>query len=189
MDIDTKELAEIKTQVSGVQMAANSLYVNNQKEADEATLLLKNIKEAEKFVTAKKEEITRPLMKSLSSVRDLFKPIELNLQDATKTIKAKILAWTIEEQDKKDKEQAKIAARVEKGTMRSDTAAAKLEAINKESPKSNLRTLKKVRVVDETAIPREYLIPDMIKITEAILRHGENIPGVEMYEEKQIIAK
>lgn len=189
MDINTKELAEIKSQVSIVQQQANSLSVNNQQEADEATALLKNVKQAEKFLTEKKEEITKPLMKSLSAVRDLFKPLELNIADATKTIKAKILAWTIEEQDKKDKEQARIAARVEKGTMRADTAAAKLENISKDAPKSNVRTLKKVRIVDETAIPREWLVPNMIAITQAVLKDNITIPGVEIYEEKSITAR
>ena len=189
MDINTKELAEIKSQVSVVQQQANSLSVNNQQEADEATALLKSVKEAEKFLISRKEEITKPIMKGLSAIRDVFKPMELNIADATKTIKAKILAWTIEEQDKKDKEQARIAARVERGTMRDDTAANKLAEIKEASPKSNIRTLKKVRIVDEFAVPREYLTVDMIKVTQAVLKDNITIPGVEMYEEKGIIAR
>lgn len=189
MDLDTKELAEIKTQVSGVQIAANALSVCNQAEADLATSLLHDVKQAQKVLDEKKTGITRPLMQSLSQIRELFKPLESNLADATSIIKSKILAWTIEEQDKKDKEQAKIAARVEKGTMRADTAANKLETISKESPKSNIRTLKKVRIIDETVIPREYLIVDMIKVTEAVLRQGAVIPGVEIFEDKQIVAR
>lgn len=187
--MDEKELTEVKQQVSNVQLAANSLSVTNQEESDKATALLKQVKEAEKFMTAKKEEITRPLMSSLAKIRDLFKPIEGNLADATKTIKAKILAWTIEEQDKKEKEAARISARVEKGTMKAETAANKLETISKDAPKSNLRIIKKVRVVDEMAIPREYLVPNMTMITEAVLRQGASIPGVEVYEEKSIVAR
>lgn len=184
----SQELAEIKSQVSGVQMAANALNVSNQAEMDLATKLLHDVKQAEKIVTAKKEEITRPLMKSLSNVRDLFKPIELNIADAIKTIKAKMLAWQIEEEEKVEKEKTRIAARVEKGTMRADTAAGKLEAVG-DGPKSNVRTLKKVRVVDETIIPREYLTPNLTLITEDILRKGVTIAGCEIYEEKQIVAK
>ena len=187
--MDDKELTEVKQQVSLVQQQANSLSVNNQQEADEATVILKRVKDAEKFMTAKKEEITRPLMASLAKVRDLFKPIEGNLADATKIIKSKILAWTIEEQDKKDKDAARVAARVERGTMKAETAAEKIETISKTAPKSNLRIVKKVRIVDETAIPREYLVPNMTMITEAILRQGAVIPGVETYEEKSIIAR
>jgi len=187
--MNDKELTEVKQQVSLVQQQANSLSVNNQQEADEATVLLKQVKEAEKFMLSKKEEITRPLMASLAKVRDLFKPIEGNLADATKIIKSKILAWTIEEQDKKDKDAARVAARVEKGTMKAETAAAKIETISKDAPKSNLRIVKKIRIVDETAIPREYLVPNMTMINEAILHQGAVIPGVETYEEKSIIAR
>ena len=187
--MNDKELTEVKQQVSLVQQQANSLSVNNQQESDEATALLKQVKEAEKFMLSKKEEITRPLMASLAKVRDLFKPIEGNLADATKIIKSKILAWTIEEQDKKDKDAARVAARVEKGTMKAETAAAKIETISKDAPKSNLRIVKKTRIVDETAIPREYLVPNMTMINEAILHQGAVIPGVETYEEKSIIAR
>lgn len=187
--INDKELVEIKQQVSVVQLKANSLSVNNQQEADIATELLHEVKQAEKFLDNLKTGITRPLMNSLSQVRDLFRPQESNLADATKIIKSKILAWTIEEQDKKDKEQAKIAARVERGTMRADTASQKLANIQEDAPKSNIRTLRKVRITDEFAVPREYLIVDMIKVTEAVLRQGLVIPGVEVYNEKSIIAK
>lgn len=189
MDIDTKELTEIKSQVSVVQLKANALNIENQMDADVATELLHNVKQAQKALDEKKTGITRPLMQSLSQIRELFKPLESNLADATSIIKSKILAWTIEEQDKKDKEQARIAARVEKGTMRADTAASKLETISKDEPRTNMRTLKKVRIVDDTVIPREWLVPDMIRITEAVLRQGLVIPGIECYEEKSIIAK
>lgn len=183
-----KEIIEVKTKISNVQLAANSLNIENQMDADVATQLLHDVKQAEKFLDEKKTSITRPLMKSLSTIREMFKPLELNLLDANKTIKAKILAYTIEEQERIEKEKAKIAGKVEKGLMKAETAAGKLETIG-DGPKSNIRTLKKVRVVDETLIPREYLEPSMVRITEAVLRKGESIPGIEIYEEKQIIAK
>lgn len=184
-----QQLTEIKKQVSVVQLKANSLSVNNQQEADIATELLHEVKQAEKFLDTLKTGITRPLMQSLLTIRDLFRPQESNLKDANQIIKSKILAWTIEEQDKKDKEQAKIADRVSRGTMRADTAANKLANIQEDAPKSNIRTLKKVRIVDETAIPREWLEPSMVRITQAVLKEGITIPGVELYEDKQIVAR
>lgn len=188
MQIETKELAEIKSQVSGVQIAANNLSVNNQTDMDLATDLLHNVSKVEKLIIERKESVTKPLMKSLAAVRDLFKPLEIGYSEAKKTIKAKILAYTIEEDDRITKEKNRISARVERGTMRADTAAGKLEAVG-EGPKSNIRTLKKVRIVDETIIPREWLEPSMTRITEAVLRQNMIIPGVEIFEERVIVAK
>ncbi len=188
MEIQTQELTEIKSQVLGVQQAAQALVVNSVESMNMATELLSNVSKVEKFITNRKEEITRPLMKSLASLRDLFKPLELGHADAKKTIKAKMLAYQIEEEDRIQKEKDKITKRVEKGTMRADTAVSKLENVG-EAPKSNMRETKKVRVIDETAIPREYMVPNLIAITEAILRKNETIPGVEMYIEKSIVAR
>lgn len=189
MEIKQQELQEIKQQVSVVQLQANALNVTNQDESDVATELLHNVKQAEKFIDEKKTSITRPLMQSLASIRDLFKPLESNLKDANQIIKSKILAWTIEEQDKKDKEAERLAKRVEKGTMKASTAANKLATINEASPKSNVRSRTILDITDETIIPREWLVPDRIKITEALKRQGAVIPGCCLKEIKEVFAK
>ncbi len=188
MELEQKELAEIKTQVITVQDKAMALQVSSQAEMDYATEVLHNVKQAEKYLDERKTNITRPLMKSLSSIRELFKPLELQLSETTKIIKSKMLAYQIEEEARIQKEKDRISARVERGTMLASTAAGKLEAVG-DGPKSNIRTLKKVRIIDETIIPREWLEPSMIRITEAVIRKGIEIPGVEVYSEKQIVAK
>lgn len=182
------EMSEYRTQILTVQKMANELRIESVDDLSKATDLLKTVSDGEKLITSRKEEITRPLMKALASGRDLFKPIELGFADAKKVIKSKMLAFQIEEEERIAKETARTEARVAKGTMKAETAAAKLEKIGT-APKMNTRTLVKVRVVDETLIPREYLVPDMTKITEAVLRQGASIPGVEKYEEKIVAVR
>ena len=196
MDLKSKELVEIKQQVSTVQQSAMSLVVENKEDMAKATDALHNVWMAEKFIEEKKKNITSPLMKSLSAIRELFKPMELNLADANKTIKAKMLAWQIEEDDRISKEQARIEKRVLKGTMKAETAAGKLESLGEVNAgsqgqvgKSSIREVRKVRITDEQAIPREYMVPNMTMITEAIIRQGLTISGVELYVEKQIVSR
>lgn len=191
-----EEIDIVKREVITVQKAANDFQITSDTDLAMSADILKQITEGEKLMTSRKEEITRPLMTSLSSVRDLFKPLELGFADAKKTIKSKILAYQIEQDEKAEKERAKIAAKVEKGTMRAGTAAGKMESIvdsaksvEGASGKLSVRILQKVRVVDEYAIPREYLVVDMTKITEAVLKQGITIPGVERYEEKSIASR
>ena len=191
-----KEMTEIKSQISNVQKAANNLQINTKADMEVGADLLHNVKKVEDYIVERKELITRPLMTSLASARDLFKPLELAHADAKKIIKAKMLAFQIEEDDKIEKEKARVIARAEKGTMRPDTAAQKLEDIGQSAQKTvgsvgktSVRVVKKVRVVDETSIPREYMVPNMTMITEAILRQGAVIPGVETYEEKSIVGR
>ena len=196
MEIKEQQLVEIKSQVSIVQQSANALVVEDKKSMSLATDLLHNVSQAEKYVIERKEEVTKPLMGALAKVRDLFRPMESNLADAKKIIKSKMLEFSILESDRIEKEQQRIAKRVEKGLMRADTAAGKLETLGEssapvegESGKSSIRDVKKIRIVDETAIPREYMTPNMPLITEAIIRKGLTISGVEMYVEKIIVSR
>jgi len=48
------------------------------------------------------------------------------------------------------------------------------------------RTVWKARVINERLIPREYLVPDMVKINGVVrsLKGAANIPGVQAYEER-----
>lgn len=184
----SKELAEVKSQVLAVQQAAYKYVI---KESSDLTLgenMLRTIKDIETGITLRKEEITRPLMKALSSARDLFKPLETGHAEAKKVIKEKMLAFQLEEDVRIREQQAKIEARVEKGTMRPDTAVGKLETITGARSKLNTRILRKLDIFDETALPREYLVPDRDAITKALFA-GMVVPGAQLKEEKVLVTK
>ncbi len=183
MSTEIKIIEEHRGQVLLVQKAANEYVATGALGVEEGERFLKDIKDIETALTTRKEEITRPLMKSLSSIRDLFKPLELGLTDAKKTIKAKILAYTIEQETKAQIEVERLEKRVEKGTMKAETAAGKLATIESSKVKANTRTLRKLSIVDETLIPRSFLVPDREKITKALFA-GEVVSGAALVEEK-----
>jgi hypothetical protein len=183
---DSKELSEQRSQVLTIQKAANEYVIVGDVVLGEQ--MLRDIKAIETSLLARKEEITRPLMKSLASIRDLFRPFETGLADAKKTIKEKILAYQIESEEKARIAAEKVAKRVEKGTMRSDTAAGKLATIEDSKVKTNTRTVRKLSIVDETLIPREYLTVNREKITGALFA-GVVVPGAELVEEKILVIK
>lgn len=187
--VPTEEVATYRPLVVNLQQTAHTYQVSSSADIERGEELLREIKRFENRFTDEKGLITKPLMKGLSAVRDLFKPLESGLSDAKKIIKEKMLAYTIEQDEIIAAQQAKIESRVEKGTMRADTAAGKLEAIDASKVKSNVRTVVKVRVVDEDSIPRQFMMPNLPLITEGILRHGEVIPGVEKFEEKSIVTR
>jgi len=47
-------------------------------------------------------------------------------------------------------------------------------------------TIWKAKIINETLIPRQYLVPDMVKINGVVrsLKNQANIPGVHAYEER-----
>jgi len=192
---ETKEITLVKTQSTKALNASNEITIKTQEDMVKATDVLSKIKTVGKLIKERKEAITRPMMESLNSVRDLFKPIESNHAEAERIIKGKMLAYQNAEEEKAQEAKDKLAARVEKGTMKAETAVAKMESI--QTPETttkgkvgavSFRIVKKYRVVDETKIPREFLVPDMGKITEA-LKAGMEVAGAEVYEEKVISSR
>lgn len=190
--MENKEVALVKSQASKALLAANELVIASDQDLPVATELLAKIKQVGKLIKERKEEITKPLNAALASARELFKPIETSHADAEAIIKRKVLAY----QDKVEAERAaaaaKLAARVEKGTMRTDTAMRKMEELPEVQKKTataggtlSTRVIKKVHIVDESLLPREYLLPDNVKINKAALA-GVVIPGVEVREEKTL---
>ena len=189
----TKEAEEYQNQVSFVKEKAGELTITSDEDMTIASDLLNDIKKVETVISERKQAITRPLMSALASARDLFKPLETGYAEAKTTIKGKMLSYSADEEARIVKESERVEKRVEKGTMKVETAARKLEEAGEVKKtysggrsKTSIRTVQKVRIVDESQIPREYLIPDMKKITDAILRQGEVVSGVETYEEKII---
>src|SRR6185295_4710236 len=127
---DNKELSlipvEIQKKVSSVGKAASEYSITTADDLKVGADLLHSIKEVKKALTTRKEEITRPLMQSLASTRDLFKPYEQQYVEAESVVKEKMVTFQTEEEERIEAKKASITARVEKGTMKAETAMEKL---------------------------------------------------------------
>ncbi len=132
-------------------------------------------------VNEKKESITKPLNEALKNVRSLFRPIEDKLKLIDDYLKSQVLTYNsklIAEKEQREKEAEK---KVEKGET-IEKATKGLTKTNEKLEVIKTRKLKKVRIIDESKLPREYLIPDEQKIKAALLS-GIKVEGAELYEE------
>lgn len=184
-----KELGVVKMQVSKAMVAVNSLAIDTSMDYAKADELLSKVKQVGKIIKAKKEEITKPLNESLKAVRELFKPIEQDYENCEDIIKRKMLDFRITEEKRIESEKVKIANKVESGYIKNETAIEKLnevgdvkENLKEVGVKSSTRKLPRVRILDEMAIPREYLGIDMTKVLND-LKVGKTIAGAELYYE------
>lgn len=188
----TKELAPIKAQVSKAINAANALEIKTADQMVEATDILGKIKTVGKMIKQKKESITKPLNEALRNARAFFAPIEGQWNEAELIVKRKMIAYQQAEQAKAAKKTEKIEEKVESGKMSFDKAAEKIEQVTPEKTVEakagsvQFRTIKEVIIEDETKIPREYLVPDMVKIKKVALA-GVSIAGVKVVD-KQVVA-
>jgi len=186
-----KEISVIKTQISKAVSAANNLEIKTADDMPKAVDLLSKIKSVGKLITDKKKSITDPLNTALKNARGFFKPVEDEYANAEGIVKKKMLDYDIKAREQARKEAEKIEKKVESGKMSIEKASEKLdEAQPKKSVATaegqvQFKTIKKVVIKDEKALPREYLMPDIMKIKKVALA-GVEIAGVEVVEEKVV---
>ena len=190
--IESTEVETYKAHVSLAESYAKELVVATQEDYARALEEGKKIKTTLDQITARKEEITKPLNASLKSIRDLFKPFETAGENALATVKSKMLTFTREEARKAEEAKQKLAERVERGTMKPETAVRKIEEIKTpektvatETAKATTKTVQKWRVVDKSKIPVQFMEPNMVAI-KAEFKAMRPVPGVEQYEETEL---
>lgn len=194
-------LTPVKRQVTTISNQAGDLTIDSNESLSQATDILSKIKTAAKDVKTRKEEITKPLNDALKSARSLFKPIEDDLAVAERTIKDKMLDYSNEVEAEARKQAAKLEDRVERGTMRTDTAMRKMDEIETvgssvqgEKGSVQFRTVRNIKIVDPTKIPLKYLSNEKVlaAISAAVrtdVLNGTKVDGVEIVEERQVAAK
>jgi len=188
-------LDQIKEKSSAMQGMVDETKVTNEDELNVVADKIKNIKQLGKFIKQEKEKFTKPAQAIINEARTKYLPYEKMCDSAEAQLKVKAGAYMTKVEDERIKKEESIAARAENGQLKDDTAVRKMEELGEEKKtvatvsgaKLTLKTVKEVVVADETKIPREYLVLDMVKIRKVALA-GVEIPGVEVKETKQMSA-
>ena len=187
-----KQIEPIKDSINQAVAEATSLVIKTNEDMPIATDLLGRIKSIGKKIKETKETITKPLNEALKNARSFFSPVESEYEKAEKIVKTKMLDFQRLETIKAAKKAETFVKKVEEGKMTFEKASEKMNAVapkkvvETEHSTVQFRTVKEVVVTDESLVPREYLVLDMVKIRKVALA-GVEIPGVKV-EEKQTIA-
>jgi len=178
---------------------------------------LKEVKTRSKRLEGELKSITDPLNIALKNVRALFKPALDALSVLEKSAKAAINDYDFRAEQERRKLEAELRAKQEQERKRLEVQAEALRAQGKEKQAevkeakaemiaakpviiaSNVpkidgvskRVIWRYRIVDENAIPREYLMPNDKKIGEVIRATNGTvkIPGIEAYQENIISSR
>ena len=136
---------------------------------DKAIDLTKELKEFAKEAQQKLRTVTDPLNQAIDAAKEIFKPFLDQVKVVDAQIKSEILAFD----EKLESRKKKLEERFESGKV--STTKYLKESANLDNDKGTRRTWKAV-AVDESQTPREYLIPDVAKITQA-LKDGKKVKG------------
>lgn len=158
MEVTENAIAEYREESNTLVSSAKSITIRTFEQAMDAADLLLDVKQLGERITARKEEITKPLNNSLKSARALFKDLEQQCADAETSIKDAVLSFH-ERHWKRGK----------------DTD----NTINGLRGKVTLVERSQVNITDATAIPAQFCSPDPVKIEHA-LKAGIAVPGAEL---------
>jgi vacuolar-type H+-ATPase subunit I/STV1 len=203
-DKDLSQIEEIQKGVGDLTIRMSAIKVKTQAEYQDAIAVGKEaskvIKDIETAVKAAGLPYKTKLDKIKAAGKAIVDAVETGMDDLRDRCKVFIRAEEVKKQkelaaleDKRReeerkmaeadtaKEQTRVAAKVEKIEVKMETvAAAKTE---------NSLTFRKIEVVDENLVPREYLSVDLTKIRAVQGKVGTPfpvIPGVRIWDDKQV---
>lgn len=186
MTTDNKAVVVYQKSLAPIAEKAQSIEIVD---ADTMKVAVEVLSELNKFndkITEEKEKITKPLNEALKVERARWKPLEAMYSDAIGFIRSRMSDYQTKLVRENKELQAKIAAKVSSGYIKIETGVKKLEAVA--TPEKEVATdaglvqfreVKKLKINDQSLIPRMFLAPDETLITMA-LKNGEVVPGCEI---------
>lgn len=190
MDEQAKQLAHEHAQESAAVLLDLGEYrIRSNEEISIASESIVEAKRRWKILDDKEKEITAPLHAALKAARDLFRAPKEQYSRVEAVLK-KALALHAEEEAARNRQIMELAAQAHKqGDLRTQVEALSLATDMKHAaPQISTRQVRKFRIVDAAAVPREYLMIDETAIKEA-MRAWRTVPGVEYYFETQVAAR
>lgn len=168
--VDEKVVAVVEKRLTKAESYATDLVIKSDEDERKATIALSELNKLGDEITGQKEELTKPLNKVLAAIRARYKPLEEAHKSAISIIKSKLIRYHDDKKAKADKEAAAIAARVAKGTLKPETAVAKMDAI---APvEKNIKT--DVGALQYKKVPVAKIIKEVAELTDAqILEHAK----------------
>ncbi len=129
-----------------------------------------------KALTEEKEKVTKPLMEALKAERSRFKPHEEALESLIGVLDTKMSTYQTNLISAQLQAESRLAERVAKGTLRAETAVAKLDALPTAETKVSTQTGSTTfvatpvfEVTDLALVPLSLHLPDLVQIRKDML--------------------
>jgi hypothetical protein len=194
MPKEEQSIAIVEEKIRGMSAMVDGTQVTNDDEFAAVADRIKEVKTLAKYIKQEKEKFTAPAKAIIEEANTRFNPYIKECDNAAQTLEERAKKYYADKEKKIEADKLKIAARVEKGTLKAETAIKKLETLPEQqktvrTDKSALRMSKVAvaKIVEPEKIPDEYWVIDEVKVRrEALARHkaGEQgIPGVVIEEE------
>jgi hypothetical protein len=202
VDKDLAQIEEIKKGLGDLVARMGAVKVKTQADYETAVTLGKEGAQSIKALKAAGEAAALPYNKALDKIKTALSGIVTAIETASDAMREECKAFIRREEAKKQKELAELAEKKrkeEQAILDANTAKEQVKAqtkVEKTEVKmefvaaqktDNSTTFRKVEVIDEALVPRQYLSVDTKKLNSikgAIGTPYPNVPGVRFVDEK-----
>jgi hypothetical protein len=180
----------IEKEVNPVVKTAEALVIKDAQGMSNAVELLSQVNKNLDRVGAEEDKVVKPLKEALKAEQARWKPIKTALEAARDALRSTMSKWQTEQNRIKAEAEAKLAARVEKGTMKLETAVRKVaeidtpaQSVATDAGMVKFRTVAELLIDNADLIPRKYLVVDEAAV-KAALKAGIKVPGAVLVDEQ-----
>lgn len=186
-DTNEKAIAIIEKQLNPLISKAVKIEITSDDEQRAAGELLSQINKQSDALKKLKEGLTKPMNAALKAARALFAPREEKIEVAVDALRVAMGAYKRAADLKVAEAERKLADRVEKGTMKAETAVRKMSElevaeshIETDSGSVKFRDVKRFEVMDIHLLPMEYHVADEVAIRKEMVA-GRELAGVRYW--------
>lgn len=188
------EIEVVRQSVSRMKTMIESSPVTTDEELGTVADKVKNIKTLAKAIKEKKDKFVAPAKAIVDEAKATFDPLIKECENAELILKERAQKYMLAKEEKDRIAKEKIAAKVEAGTMKPETAVKKMEAMPevqntvRTDTGAGLRMAKRkvAKITDVSLIPDEFWIVDEVRVRREALereKYGKDpIPGVTIEE-------
>lgn len=184
------DLAIVKGETDESLELIKDMPLITQEDFDWFTDLVKDVSAKYKALEELRKSLTKPILESKANVDNRFKPVLGALEALEKLLKDKIAGYTLAQQKARVEVMQASAALYQAGGTPTAIIPEPAQAKG-----ITVRELWDFEVVDENALPREYMTPDPKKIRKAIWYADtpktppRPIPGVRFFLKSSVTVR
>ncbi len=192
-----QEAAKLQDSVEKAEKYANAVVIKTDKDQANAIKAIAGIEGEAKRIDAQRKFFVDPLNVQVKKINSIFKPVIEGLEGAATMLRRKLIDRQAQIAAEAEAAKAKVLADLEAGKIKDTKSSTAIEKATKkienvkeaektvrtDEATTTFRDVKKVVIEDPAKLPREYLVPDEVKIRKVALA-GVEIPGVKVIVEK-----
>lgn len=195
------EVESVVRSLDELKQEVNSLVIDDEAGYARASEILAQIARLKKRLEERRQFFVKPLNDQVKRINNLFKSLQEPLDRMDKKLRDAISDYRRQMEQKKREEEEflrkkrEILARL--AEKKGETVAPPPPVETMPIPaavrtENGLVTTRKVwtfRVIDESLIPREYLVLDESRVRKAIAAGVREIPGLEIYQHEEVVVR